>query len=107
MQATVDMYAADSTAFGKLLAAAEEYDNTGKTKLTQALAGVNALVEKDQSNYWVASSSLSSLIDDELASIQTIVRKDANTGAIDSNVIISGDQIDFVNSDGIGGWRIT
>lgn len=92
-----------------LFAAAQEYaevDN-GATKLTQAYAGLNALVEQDAHGNWVAKESLSSMIDDKVASIQTIVRKDANTGAIDSNVIISGDQIDFVNSDGIGGWRIT
>lgn len=58
----IDGYENDEQAFARLIAAARDYKDNGKTKLDEAYAGVNALVVKQQDGTYRASSFLTSLI---------------------------------------------
>lgn len=58
----IDGHEDSKQAFARLIAAAREYRDTGKTKLDQAYAGVNALVEKQQDGSYRATSLLTSLV---------------------------------------------
>lgn len=60
----IDGHEDNKQAFARLIAAAREYRDAGKTKLDQAYAGVNALVEKQQDGSYKATSFLTSLVSD-------------------------------------------
>ena len=60
----IDGHEDSKQAFARLIAAAREYRDAGKTKLDQAYAGVNALVEKQQDGSYKATSFLTSLVSD-------------------------------------------
>lgn len=71
MSSGVQSYASDSQSFAKLMAAAQEYDEEGKDLLQEAWSGVNAIVEKDQYGRYVATSYLSTLVDDSISGVFT------------------------------------
>lgn len=71
MSSGVQTYASDSQTFANLMAAAQEYDSDGKTKLQEAYSGITALVEKDGNGRYVAKTTLTSLVDDSISGIIT------------------------------------
>lgn len=58
----INGYEDSKQAFARLIASAREYDSTGKTKLNEAYAGVNALVTKNNDGTYTATSFLTSLV---------------------------------------------
>lgn len=58
----IDGYENDKQAFARLIAAARDYKDNGKTKLDEAYAGVNALVTKQADGTYKATSFLTSLV---------------------------------------------
>lgn len=74
MASDVKTWANNQQAYSEAMAAAREYDETGKTVLQEAAAGLNALVEKQPDGTYKASTTLSSLVSDDvdtkLASLQ-------------------------------------
>lgn len=58
----INGYEDSKQSFARLIAAAREYDSTGKTKLDEAYAGVNALVTKNNDGTYTATSFLTSLV---------------------------------------------
>lgn len=58
----IDGYENDKEAFARLIAAARDYKNNGKTKLDEAYAGVNALITKQADGTYTATSFLTSLV---------------------------------------------
>ena len=58
----IDGHEDDKQAFARLIASAREYDSTGKNKLAEAYAGVNALVTKNNDGTYTATSFLTSLV---------------------------------------------
>lgn len=71
MSSGVSTYASNSQTFASLMAAAQEYDSTGKNKLQEAYSGITALVEKDSNGRYIAKTTLTSLVDDSISGILT------------------------------------